>query len=196
MIMKEFLTHITRDKNLESKWLNTISLLEYVGARKISKTVCQTHPSEEILQHYADEVRHAHVFKKLSNSLTGAQNKEYLCGEEGMNYFQSLDQQASSWVASHLGTDPYFNYLFVTWLIERRAMKLYPLYRTVTSAPQVASELQKIIVEEASHMHPIEDKVKSMLSSDKLEELCGIEERLFAEFEANLTKSLQLKRNQ
>lgn len=184
--MKEILSQITQDKNLEARWLNTISLLESIGARKITKTVCQNHPSQEILEHLADEARHAFAFKKLSNEMEGAETKGYLCIEQAVNYFQSLDQQASSWIASHLGEDTYLNYLFVTWLIERRAMKLYPLYKTLTSSTQVAEELKKIVIEESAHMHPIESKAKSMLSDDKAKELCAIEERLFESFESEL----------
>jgi len=184
--MKEILTHICRDKKLEARWLNTLSLLESIGARKITKTVCQKHPSQEILEHLADEARHSYVFKKLSNEIEGAETQGYLCGEAAINYFQSLDTQASQWIASHLGEDTYINYLFVTWLIERRAMRLYPLYRTLTSYAPLADELQKIVVEESTHMHPIEDKAKSMLSEDKAQELFAIEDRLFAEFEKSL----------
>ncbi len=191
--MKQELELISRNPLVEAKWLNTLSLLEYVGSRKISKTVCQTHPTLAILEHFADETRHAFAFKKLSVQLGNSEN-HYLCQEAGLNYFQKLDHTISNWVSSLCGaSDTYANYLFVTYMIERRAMKLYPLYKTVTQNSAVRDELQKIVLEETNHMHDIETKAKSLLkqhAKGDFEECQVVENRLFDEFFSAIRKEL------
>ncbi len=189
--MKDFLKEITRTPEQEARWLNTLSLLEFIGAQKISKTVCQSHPSVEVLEHQADESRHAFIFKKLSLSLSKA--PDYLCHDAAVTYFQILDQKLSQWITQTTGNqNTYQNYLIVTCLIERRAMKLYPLYRSVTSHDWIRDELQKIILEEANHREIIEAKVKEILFHHHPNNLAAceeIEDSLFREFASSLQRA-------
>lgn len=185
--MKEILQKIVDNVVLEAQWLHTVSLLEFIGARKISKTVCQNgHPSQEILEHLADETRHAYAFKKLSDTLAPSMPQGYLCQNEAVTYFQNLDQQVAQNIQTLFGqSDSYLNYLFVTHCIERRAMKLYPLYRSMTRHEPVKVELQKIIVEEANHMQPIEQKVLDLLKQNgrvTVDFFHDIEEQNFSHF--------------
>lgn len=189
--MKDFLKEIVKTPAKEARWLNTLSLLEFIGAQKISKTVCQSHPSLTILEHQADESRHAFVFKKLGLSLS--KDPDYLCRDEAVEYFQTLDHQLSDWITQTTGEQNiYQNYLIVTCLIERRAMKLYPLYRSMTSHDLIRDELQKIILEEANHREIIEAKVRETLHHHQLNNLADceeIEEGLFGEFGSSLQRA-------
>lgn len=184
--MKEALEIIVQSPALESRWLNTVSMLEYIGARKIGKTFSKMHPPLEILEHHADETRHAFAFKKLSTMVAGKDHENYLCADAGVAYFQTLDKEISDWVARLTGKeDPYQSYLFVTTIIERRAMKLYPLYRKLTRNGFVRDEVKKIIEEEANHKKSIEDKAFRILDRYDIPDFqdCeSIEERLFLTF--------------
>ena len=167
--MREFLQKIASSPPLEARWLNTLSLLEFVGARKISRTVCQKHPSLDVLHHFADETRHAYTFKNLSLQLSGGTFNNYLCRDEALGYFQTLDRDLSRWMTTVTKKDnSYQNYLAVTCAIERRAMKLYPLYRSVTKDPRVREELGRVIEEEASHKGPIEENLNTLLREHDL----------------------------
>lgn len=188
--MKELLKKIAQNPAIEARWLNTLSLMEHIGARKIGKTVCEDHSTEEILRHYADETRHASAFKKLANELAGGEC-QYLCHDEAISYFQMLDSTVTEWLTDLLKKeDSYANYVLVTCLVERRAMKLYPLYKKATKQKVVEEELEKIIEEETSHRHVIEIAMKKILDGldvkglDHCEE---IEEKLFDVFLASLT---------
>lgn len=64
--IKSALRKIIADERVEARWLNTISYLEYVGARKIFRSVATSHPSVSVLDHLADETRHAAAFKVLA----------------------------------------------------------------------------------------------------------------------------------
>lgn len=185
--MKDILLRITADAQLEARWLNTVSLLELIGARKIAKTVCRTHPQVEILEHFADESRHALAFKKLALAVD-PQVSAYLCRDEAMVYFQSLDHGLKAQIRDLIGIDDEFlNYLLTTTLIERRAMKLYPVYREISRHSVVVAELDRVIAEETSHRAPLETLARERLwdfSEGTWESLQAFEDGLFADFAA------------
>lgn len=193
--MKDLLEKIAVNPAREAKWLNTLSLLEFIGARKISKTVCQTHPSLEVLQHFSDETHHAFVFKELSHIVSKGKCSAYLCQDQAVSYFQMLDASLSEWLSELTDEeDTYSNYLLVTCLIERRAMKIYPLYKEVTQNPEVKKALARIIKEEGSHRKSIDARIKAIFSKKgnrRSMELClALEEKLFGLFEHSLRKEL------
>ena len=186
LYIKDVLKKIVSDDVLEARWLKTVSILEYIGSRKISKTVAQKYPILEILEHLSDETRHAYAFAKLSEKMSEGKAVTPLCVEEGLHYFQTLDQNLSDYVKNLLGhEDMYASYLFVTCAIERRAMSLYPYYQSITSHGFVRDELRQVIVEESNHRKPIEDKVSQILKKhhrDDFSECQAIEEKLFTDF--------------
>lgn len=196
MSMKKVLEKIVQDKKTEGRWLNTLSLLEFIGSRKISKTVASLgHPSIDVLQHWADEARHAHSFKNLSQKISGKKNAGYLCEKEGVRYFQTMDHGVAEWLKKKIkNKDIYVNYLFTTCLIERRAMKIYPLYKKITKSELVGTEVDKIIHEEISHKGSIESQVRKILKQAKLADsfksVLELEEKLFGQFVSSIETAL------
>jgi len=194
--MEKILQTICQNPDLEARWLHTLALLEYIGARKISKSIAVHHPPLYQLKHLADESRHAYAFKQLSFAAGLQSEKDYLCPEEAISYFQTLDQKVSEWITSITGKeDQIQNYLFVTSTIERRAIKLYPLYLKTTQNPLVKEELKQIIREEGDHKPEIEEYSINILKNKdlnySLNNCDDIEAPLFFKFE----KSLQDKIN-
>ena len=180
--LKKVLNSIAADSELEARWLNTLSLLKFIGARKIGKTMCQTHPSATVLDHWADETRHAWAFKALCEELADGEFEDYLAMDAATNYFQQLDQRATDWLRESVGVEQTgLNYLLVTTLIERRAMMVYPLYRAATTHDFIAEELQAIVVEEQDHRIELERQCVALLEQHDatLEEVSTLEEDLF-----------------
>ncbi len=192
--MKEWLDKIVTNTALEGRWLNTLSLLEYIGARKIGKTFAKVHPALEVMEHHADETRHAFAFKRLSAVLTEGKDLGYLCGSQAIEYFQTLDKAFSDWITKLSGkSDSYQNYLLVTAIIERRAMKLYPTYRKATRNGFVRDELRQVIEEESSHRRVIEDRCLKILNKNDVpdfSECDAMEEKLFSKFAAAIEKEI------
>lgn len=156
--IQQVLKRLAADTEREARWLNTVSLLEFIGARKISRTVADRHPTLEVLQHLADETRHALAFKKLACEVAGKEVEGYLCPQAAGTYFQTLDRALAAWAAKATGAeDTYLSYLLTTTLIEQRAMQIYPLYKAATRNPVVREELGRVVVEEQSHRRSIED---------------------------------------
>jgi len=191
--LKDVLARIAELPEREARWLNTVSLLEFTGARKISRTVADRHPTLEVLQHLADETRHALAFKRLATEVAGREVTGYLCLEAAATYFQTLDRALSSWATQTLGReDVRLNYLLTTTLIEQRAMQVYPLYKAATRHPVVKEELGKIVAEEQSHRRSIETVCIEALAAagTDLDQPLAIEARLFEAMLAALEREL------
>lgn len=194
-MIREILALIVKDVGLEARWLNTLSLLEHIGARKIMKSMGDGHPDSYVLDHVCDEARHAAIFKRLSDSLMpGAVESRYLCRDEAVTYFQLLDKAIGEWIQDRTGhEDPILSYWLVTTLVERRAMRLYPLYRSLTQQFEVQEELKNIILEEAGHKPGIEERALVSVAEyglKDLDELEALEHRLFHFFERSLQRTL------
>lgn len=204
--MREILKKITADKNLEARWLNTLSLLEFIGARKICRSVCENHPQSFVLEHFADESRHAHAFKKMHDNLVSTINQDrfssdnsYLCHDQAVSYFQMLDQLVNEKIQeAKLEKAQFINYLLVTHLIEKRAMLVYPLYSHLTQYSDIKNQLDQIIQEEASHRSFVKEQIQKALKQQNqigFIEICeSIEEQLFFSFEQSLKKELSFKK--
>ncbi|PTL78041.1 hypothetical protein [Vitiosangium sp. GDMCC 1.1324] len=188
------LKRITAEPPLEARWLNTLSLLEFVGARKISRTVADRHPTLEVLAHLADETRHAMAFKRLACEVAGGEVSEYLCPQEAATYFQTLDRELAAWATQALGhEDVKLNYLLTTTIVEQRAMLMYPLYKAATHQASVRTELGKVVTEEQSHRLDIEETCKLRLAQAGVSDLSApraIEERLFGAFLSALEREV------
>src|SRR5579885_2493331 len=187
-MMKECLDKIVVNPALEARWLNTLSLLEYIGSRKISKTFAKVHPPIEILEHLADESRHAYAFKRLSTIVADGKDLGYLCGDAAVTYFQTLDKKISDWISKLTRlTDSFQNYLIVTAVVERRAMKIYPYYRKISRNGFVRDELRLVMEDESSHRRIIEDQCLKILNPNDVpdfQECDAVEEEIFKVFEA------------
>lgn len=193
--MRDILTKIVDNPKLEAQWLSTLSLLEHIGARKIGKTVARSHQSVSVMEHFADETRHAEAFGKLSRFLAENRDCVALCREEAISYFQTLDRKASDWITKIVGhEEEMHNYWLVTALIERRAMLLYPLYRSLTRSTDVREELARVIEEESSHRKIIEKNALDLLKRygvDNFDEASRLEEKLFWGFCDQLRREIQ-----
>lgn len=192
--IQNVLKQIAAEPSLEARWLNTLSLLEFIGARKISRTVADRHPSLEVLGHLADETRHALAFKRLACEVAGGEVSDYLCPQEAGTYFQTLDRELAAWAFRALGReDVKLNYLLTTTLVEQRAMLMYPLYKAATRQASVRAELGKVVTEEQSHRQDIEETCKQRLAQGGVADLSSlkqVEEQLFDAFLSALEREV------
>ena len=181
------LRQLVRSSDVEVRWLNTLSLLEFTGARKISRTVADRHPTLEVLGHLADETRHAFTFKRLACEVAGREVKEaeFLSAGAAATWFQSLDRELAAWATQVTGAaDVHLHYLLTTAVVERRAMVLYPLYKAATRHAAGREEMGRVVTEEQGHRRAIEDACHARLAKvgATLEPALALEERLFESF--------------
>lgn len=155
---KELLDFITEDPSLHWRWLATLSFLENQGARKIFGF----QPVEDLplglLQHAAEEARHAWYFKKLLTRIGGDGEKQYplLGGNAGRRYLHRLDMGVCRWLRDEAGLEgrdlKKGAYLLTTYAIEVRAAGFYPLYAEILKQKNIKLSLASVIQEEDRHL--------------------------------------------
>lgn len=170
MDFKQLLTVIVTDTERHAKWLNTLSLMENTGARKISASEHKTDVTLIILKHAAEEHRHAYYLKKqiakLGIDLCPDYSDNYLLATHDSRYYLNmLDVHVCKYLKSKLklsGNELKFAaYLLVTYAIEVRADELYPVYQDVLDSTGSKVNVKSIILEEEGHLEEMLVQLKN-----------------------------------
>jgi hypothetical protein len=152
---------IVADNILHAKWLNTLSLMENTGARKISAGEHPLNVTLIVLKHAAEEARHAFYLKKQISKVAATGFETYgfpslLAPLPSYQYLHALDIATSRYLKNKLGLAGdalrYGAYLLVTYAIEVRADELYPIYQEVLETSGSKVNVKSIIMEEAGHL--------------------------------------------
>src|SRR5260370_14685732 len=161
MELGELLPMIIADDKLHARWLNTLSLMENTGARKISACEDPETVTYIILKHAAEEHRHAFYLKKQIEKIkTGncpTYANDYLIAPKSSKYYlNQLDVDVCRYLKKVLGLRGselrFAAYLLVTYAIEVRADKLYPVYQDELDKVSNKVNVKSIILEEEGHL--------------------------------------------
>jgi hypothetical protein len=157
---------VVADPQLHARWVNTFSFLEYVGFRKIVKSQRAETLSAEVLAHALEEGRHAMSLKKLALKIGGKAFDSYapealLCGEEAEGYFQTLDHTCDEALQDQ-GEEQRaaLVYLYVTWLVEIRALEVYSIYGKAVASSGGAQGLEGLLAEETQHLSRVAQELQ------------------------------------
>ncbi|MEJ7694458.1 hypothetical protein [Daejeonella sp.] len=170
MNFQHLLTGIVADTQKHARWLNTLSLMENTGARKISASEHKTDVTLIILKHAAEEHRHAFYLKKQISKLGAGLCPDYsdehlLATHDSRYYLNMLDVHVCKYLKSELklsGNELKFAaYLLVTYAIEVRADELYPVYQDVLDATKSKVNVKSIILEEEGHLEEMLVQLKN-----------------------------------
>jgi len=174
----EFLGRIVASPDLELEWIDLLSQLEYVGCRKIVKSVGFESVNLEILRHVSEEASHAYLLKAVveEGGLRDRSWREGRFAEAGWRYFQALDQRVSALPASEG-----LRYPGVSWAIERRVLVVYPAYLKVTRNESLKKALRRILAQEERHGAQFGEFA---FPDGYLPQVATIEEALWPEFTA------------
>ncbi|MFD2866755.1 hypothetical protein [Mucilaginibacter antarcticus] len=190
MSLHNILPTIIANNELHARWLNTLSLMENTGARKISASEDPTTVTYIILKHAAEEHRHAYYLKKQIEK-TGSKNcptyndASLVASQYSKYYLNMLDVEVSRYLKKDLqltGKELRFAaYLLVTYAIEVRADELYPIYQDALEAAKSKVNVKSIILEEEGHLEEMINQLKEF-SPDwqrHADKAVNIETRLF-----------------
>ena len=151
--------------DLHAKWLNSLSMMENTGARKISKYEHPVNTTLIVLKHAAEEARHAYYLKKQIGKLTkdGCPDYSYpylLAPIESHHYLNMLDVEACRYLKNKLQLEgralKHGAYLLVTYSIEVRADMLYGIYQEALTRHKSKVNVKSIIAEEEGHLAEME----------------------------------------
>lgn len=191
--------NIVSDNDMHAKFLNTLSLLENIGARKISASEDLSSVTVMMLKHAAEEHRHAFYLKKQIQKLPvdgclTYQASDLLAPRTSLQYLNKLDVYTSKYLKRELGLSgnklSFAAYLLVTYAIEMRADQLYPLYQEVLQAASSKVTVKSIIFEEQGHLEEMILQLKdfSMNWQDHADNVQEIEEELFYQWINHLSE--------
>lgn len=167
--LNQVLNTIVADDDLHARWLNTLSLMENTGARKISASEDPATVTYIILKHAAEEHRHAFYLKKQIEK-TGLEGyttyaPEFLLAPKYSKYYLNLlDVEVCRYLKNTLalsGSELRFAaYLLVTYAIEVRADELYPVYQDALDRAKSKVNVKSIILEEEGHLEEMLKQLK------------------------------------
>ena len=202
----ERLKHITKrivaDNELHARWLNTLSMMENTGARKIAKYEDPDGVSLTVLKHAAEEARHAYYLKKQIGKLTDSVLPDYsgsymVVPVQSRQYLNQLDMESCRYLKNKLGLTgramKHGAYLLVTYAIEVRADEIYAIYQEVLTRLRSAVTVKSIIAEEEGHLREMRAMLQQF-SSDwetHAKHICRFEERLYSDWLSAIEKCLQ-----
>lgn len=208
MDLKELLEEIVPVPELHAKWLNSLSLMENCGARKIS---AGEHPQEVdiiVLKHAAEEARHAYYLKSQirKTGYTGCETYkllDLLAPIDSYQYLHRLDVAVSKYLKQTCGFSgydlKYASYLLVTYAIEVRADELYPIYESVLKKEKSTISVRMIIAEEKGHLEEMIAQMLDFFGDDwnkHGDHVLAIEAPLFASWQLAIQSAVQTHTNQ
>jgi len=202
MELNTILPAIITNPELHARWLNTLSLMENTGARKISASEDPITVTYIILKHAAEEHRHAFYLKKqIEKAADGScptYASEYLLAPAYSKYYlNQLDIDVCRYLKNELkltGRELRFAaYLLVTYAIEVRADELYPIYQEALDNAGSKVNVKSIILEEEGHLEEMINQLKHFSPDWQLhaQKAVDMETRLFRQWVGQLADSLK-----
>jgi hypothetical protein len=154
--LTRLLGEIVESPALHARFLNSLSLLEYIGVRKMLKARRAEEMDLAGLQHVLEEAVHSTRLKKFAHkvapsavSVEGFGPEHTLAGEAAEDYFQAVDRAAATALG---GADGEACYALTSAAIEIRARCLYPAYQTILSATGSVVSVASILADEEQHL--------------------------------------------
>ena len=198
--LQQLLDIIVPDDGMHGKWLNSLSMMENTGARKISKFEDPIHVTEMILKHAAEEARHAWYLKKQISKLPDITCPDYsypylLAPIESHHYLNMLDVDACRYLKKELRLEgralKHGAYLLVTYAIEVRADMLYGIYQDALTKYGSKVNVKSIILEEEGHLAEMERMLQEFSRDWETlaKDICAVEDRLFGAWVETVVKT-------
>lgn len=160
--VRRLLHDICGNPAVHARFLNTLSLLEHAGSRKIM--LSQSRPGasldHETLKHLAEETRHAYFFRRAAEAVARRKldysENDLLAGAHARLYMGRLDAFITRSVRGPLA------YLYMTLVVELRATWFYNLYQDVLKELEQPINLKGLLAEEKRHLEGISMQLSAL----------------------------------
>jgi hypothetical protein len=181
---RTLLERVIAEPARHGRLINTLSLLEHMGSHKIMATQHSAGIDQATLKHVAEEAQHAYFMKRQAEK-TMARRLEYVAEDllapaAARMYFQRLE----SAMVRTLGRrrDPRAAYLYMSMIVEFRALWFYELYQAVLQKARHAFSLKRVLGEERAHLVDMADRLHAIGDSAGIHtaEFLRVEKLLFA----------------
>lgn len=157
--------NIVVDKPVHARFLNTLSMMEHMGSRRIMITQSNAGLGQETLKHMSEEVRHAFFFKRQADKMAG-RSMEYaeadmLAAPFARMYFKRLE----SYIALDLKDEAEplrVAYLYMSMIIEFRAVWSFELFQKSLDQAGIKLSLKSLLAEEQGHLTEMEENLANL----------------------------------
>ncbi len=202
MNFENLLQQIVAQPELHAMWLNTLSMMENCGARKISASEHTQNVDLIVLKHAAEEARHAYYLKSqiAKTGFKGCETYQpasLLSPVQSFQYLHRLDASISRYLKEKCKLNgnelKYGSYLLVTYAIEVRADELYPIYERVLKEKSSPITMRMIIVEEKGHLEEMIEQMERFFPDWQTHGAFSLEleKQLFRDWEVSLTSEVE-----
>lgn len=183
---RSLLARTVADAPRHARMINTLSMLEHIGSYKIMSTQHAPDIDQPTLKHVAEESNHAYFLKRQAEK-AAARPMEYVDADllapgAARMYFQRLESAMVRTLARQ--RSPRAVYLYMSMIVEFRALWFYGLYQQTLQRAQHALSLKRVLGEEQSHLADIANRL------DMAGELSDAHTAAFLAHEKNLYRRL------
>ena len=151
---RALLDTLVAEPKRHARMINTLSLLEHMGSHKIMATQHSTAIDQATLKHVAEEAHHAFFMKRQAEK-TAERALEYVADDllapaSARMYFQRLEGATVRALGAKRSARA--AYLYMSMIVEFRALWFYGLYEQALKRAQHAMSLKRVLGEEQAHL--------------------------------------------
>lgn len=187
---RSLLARVVADDARHARLVNTLSLLEHMGSHKIMATQHSAEIDQATLRHIAEEAQHAFFMKRQAEKIAGRPleygAQDLLAPATARYYFQRLEAAMRRTLTRQRSERAV--YLYMSMIVEFRALWFYGLYQQALRRAQHALSLKRVIGEERNHLAEMAERLEAAgeLSDARTDAFVGHERVLFARLLAGL----------
>jgi hypothetical protein len=175
---------IVADSNRHARMINTLSLLEHMGSHKIMATQHSVAIDQATLKHVAEEAHHAFFMKRQAEK-TAERALEYVADDllapcSARMYFQRLEGATVRALGERRSARA--AYLYMSMIVEFRALWFYGLYEQALKRAQHALSLKRVLGEEQAHLGDMAERLQAAKELDdaRAAQVLAAERKLYA----------------
>jgi hypothetical protein len=191
---RSLLARIVPDAQRHARLVNTLSMLEHIGSHKIMSTQHAPNIDQPTLKHVAEEAGHAYFMKRQAEK-TAERPMEYvpadlLAPAAARMYFQRLESAIVRALDRRSGARAV--YLFMSMIVEFRALWFYRLYQQTLQRERHPWSLKRVIGEEQNHLGDIASRLEltGERSETRVSDFLGVERALYARLLGSLERAM------
>ncbi|HUF73181.1 MAG TPA: hypothetical protein VMR74_09800 [Gammaproteobacteria bacterium] len=191
---RSLLNRIVGDETLHPKLMNTLSMLEHMGSHKIMATRHGSAIEQATLRHLAEECQHAFFMKrqaeKAAKRALAYEPDDLLAPVAARMYFRRLE----AWMLRALPSEgsSAATYLYMSMIVELRAVWFYSLYQQALSRHGHPLSLKRLLGEEQNHLTEMAGRLgrAGHLSDARVDLFIRTERALYGRFLDSLRRSI------
>jgi hypothetical protein len=176
-----------------ARMLNTLSLLEHMGSHKIMATQHSAAIDQPTLKHVAEEAHHAFFMKRQAEK-TAERALEYVAADllapsSARMYFQRLESATVRALGEKRSARA--AYLYMSMIVEFRALWFYGLYEQALKRARHALSLKRVLGEEQAHLGDMAERLEAgrELDDERAAEVLSAERKLYSRLLGALEKA-------